>query len=319
MKHMKVLFGSLLISFVYYNTFAQTPSVSDSNKLIVSKGKKSDEVYSNVEKRFALVIGESDYSTEPKLPVSLNDADDMELTLVDAGFDVVKIVNKTKAEIDMAISLSAQYYETNKYDVALIYFSGHGAQYANIQMLAPIEFQNASVTGKDELTNYLQGCIRLPELVKKFNISQTKCILGIIDACRDSSYVVDENKSMQYQPEVNALFRANEGQSKLGIFYSTSFGKLSTAKSIDGKHSLFTTFIINNLKSKVTTFDALIRQVQSDMKPFVQTPVANPSYFEYQFQFFNNPKIASSPIIVEPAKSLLVTKTTIVPMIIISL
>lgn len=266
----------------------------------ISNGRKSDSVFSRNEKRLAVLIGVSKYR-DPSivdLPNCANDIIGMRDALTDAGFDVITIFDKRKAQIDAALLAAADYFKAQGYDVAMVYFTGHGAQYSNIQMLAPADFELRDVSGqKDDLGHYLKDCVLLPTAMSYFNIQQTKCVLGLVDACRDSDYVVDEslNKDLKYNPNLNKIFVSNEGKAKAGVFYATSFGTGASAVSSGGIYSFFTNIVLKKLAQRPNRFDDFIRDVQNEMKKSGQMPIGTAP--NYLFKFYTDNQNPSSTIV----------------------
>jgi hypothetical protein len=255
----------------------------------VSLGTHSNDVFPNSEKRFALVISVSDYTGIQPLPNCVNDATDITRALNAAGFDVMKVADKNKADIESAVNYASGYYATNGYNVALVYFTGHGADYAGFQLLAPLNFiQPANAGQKEDLKYYLDNCVVLADVIHKFTTNQSKCVLGIIDACRKEDYVrIPEKNISPYDERLNIWRRYLETDSKVSIFYATSLGSGTSSTSDNGKNSLFSSYVIAALSKKPGSWDNFVRDVQDEVKLVAPMP-HSVGGINFPFKFFEN-------------------------------
>ena len=114
-------------------TTTATPSAIVANSLA--------EFYKD-EKRFALVIGNSNY---PKsigvLKNPVNDATDFAKELQLSNFDVQLLTNATYGQMRAAMLKFKEKVDANERDktVALFYFAGHGLQHEDENYLVPID------------------------------------------------------------------------------------------------------------------------------------------------------------------------------------
>ena len=87
--------------------------------------------------RIALVIGNADYHGEFQLKKSINDAEDIEASLKELGFDKVMLI--TDADIaEMKNSLEKFSSWMKESNTSLFYFSGHAVQLGSKNYLLPI-------------------------------------------------------------------------------------------------------------------------------------------------------------------------------------
>jgi uncharacterized caspase-like protein len=129
--------------------------------------------------RLALVIGNKDYPHKPLIN-PINDARDIKATLEQIGFRVIYRENATLADMDSAVRSFVS--SLNKNSVAVVYYSGHGAQADGANYLIPI---GANIGSKAELKSraYDAGII----LAEMQDIGNSINIV-ILDACRNNPF-----------------------------------------------------------------------------------------------------------------------------------
>src|SRR5207237_7781596 len=97
------------------------------------------------DQRIALVIGNSNYQTAPKLANPGNDAQSMAQLLNSAGFEVTQATDLTRSDMVKVVQdFSAKVAERGPGTVAMIYYAGHGLQVAGANYLLPNDTTIAS-------------------------------------------------------------------------------------------------------------------------------------------------------------------------------
>jgi formylglycine-generating enzyme required for sulfatase activity len=115
------------------------------------------------ERRVALVIGNAAYRSMPRLPSAKNDADDVGKSLRELGFETVLATDLDRAGMNEALERFT--HTVLGADIALVYYSGHGLQFAGTNYLVPTDARlsaagdvNRSVLMPvDDLVDALQG------------------------------------------------------------------------------------------------------------------------------------------------------------------
>ncbi len=127
-------------------------------------------------RRFALVIGNSNYSSLSKLPNAINDARAITQSLRSAGFQVSKNENLDLATMQNVIRVFGE--KLGKNDVGLVYYAGHAVQVKGKNYLIPI---NENIKKSFEVPNRamdVDGVLLMLENIKNdLNIV-------VLDACR---------------------------------------------------------------------------------------------------------------------------------------
>lgn len=133
-----------------------------------------------MEKRLALVIGNSKYDGTTSLANPFNDASDMTLTLEDLGFEVNKQIdlNHTQMVTEFA-KFKRHIYD---YDVSLLYFAGHGLQIRGENYLAPIDID---LSNEERI---ILSCININNYLNDISIYSDKTNIIILDSCRTNPF-----------------------------------------------------------------------------------------------------------------------------------
>jgi hypothetical protein len=199
--------------------------------------------------RLALVIGNSNYTDLPKLKNPANDAHAIVGALRDIGFDVTLVTDASETNIRRAIRKFAE--QSDRVDVALIYYAGHGAQVNGQNYLLPLDMEIPHTEADIELSS-----LKVDDLINSIR-SPTKIVF--LDACRDNPALF---KNMVKGRGASPTGLAPTDASHLtalkpggGVFiaYATDAG--SIALEGEGAHSPFTQALLRNLKKPISLDD----------------------------------------------------------------
>ncbi|MEE2716650.1 MAG: caspase family protein [SAR324 cluster bacterium] len=131
-------------------------------------------------KRVALVVGNSDYSSEVgPLRNPVNDARTMARALREVGFEVTHLENAKLAEFREAVWDFGQ--RLRESEAALFYFSGHGVQYNGSNYLLPLGMRL-----KTPRHIQLQAVSENEVLAEMEGGTKNRVNLVIVDACRNN-------------------------------------------------------------------------------------------------------------------------------------
>ena len=133
-----LLRAGLLASLLSFGTgaaFAEAPNVDIRNGVQMPPA----------EQRVALVVGNSNYQTAPKLANPGNDAQSMSQLLNSAGFEVTKATDLTRNDMVRVVQdFTAKVAERGPGAVAMIYYAGHGVQIEGENYLLPVDAKISS-------------------------------------------------------------------------------------------------------------------------------------------------------------------------------
>ncbi len=182
------------------------------------------------EKRLALVIGNSEYSNGVSLKNPVNDANLIEGTLKELGFDVIKSLNVGKTEMENSIREFSR--RMSNYNVALFYYAGHGIQVDGVNYLIPTD---AKLENKNECS---WEAVAVNRVTDEFGKHETNTNIVILDACRNNPF-----RSWVRGPEQG--FKAMSPVNGTIISYATSEG--ATAADGTGANGLFTEELVKQM------------------------------------------------------------------------
>lgn len=190
----------------------------------------SCSLFSQTEKRIALVVGNSAYTTTP-LKNSVNDASLMATTLQGLGFTVIKKINVTKAQLEQAVQQFSEKLSVN--NVALFYYAGHGMQANGINYLIPIDAK------LDKESDLKYQAVNINFIVEEFQQYPQNTNIVILDACRD-------NPLASWARGGTRGFKAISPSSGTIISFATAEG--NTASDGVGVNGLFTSKLVEQMK-----------------------------------------------------------------------
>lgn len=134
----------------------------------------------NQEAKTALVIGNTNYDVGP-LRNPVNDANLMTNTLEGLGFEVIKLLDATKADMVEAVRKFETKVVAEK-GAALFYYSGHGLQVDGANYLVPVD---ADIKAEYEVES---TCLRADRVLRMLEYHDIPLNIVILDACRNNPY-----------------------------------------------------------------------------------------------------------------------------------
>ena len=194
--------------------------------------------------RKALVIGNADYTDKP-LTNPAHDAEDMARKLDALGFTVTKVKDADKRQfIDRLEAFRAS---LNPDDDAVIYYAGHGAQFAGLNYLAPV---NAAIYRDEDLET---EAVELKRVLNALGPVQNGLKLVIIDACRNNPY------PGSHRSGTRGLARVDGIPNQTLLWFAASPGE--EANDGRGRNSPFTEHLLRNLDKPGLKAEDVFKQV----------------------------------------------------------
>jgi len=186
--------------------------------------------------KFALVIGNGNYTGISRLNNPVNDANDMETALKGLGFTVEKVLNGNLDQMENAASNLVRRLGASKYIYGFFFYAGHGVQSGGDNYLIPVD------AGNIQTENHLrQRAFSVQTLLDNLNDSGNELNMIVLDACRDNPFGWSRSGSRG----LSVVGRAPAGSI---IMYATSAN--STAADGTGRNGLFTSQLLNNIKNQ---------------------------------------------------------------------
>lgn len=209
------------------------------------------------DKRVALVIGNSAYSSAPVLANPANDAADMARALTALGFKVVVGIDLDKAQFDKTLRTFAT--ELEGADTGLLFYSGHGLQVAGQNYLVPIDAK----VGRERDLDF--ETVRLDLVLKQMELERDgKTNIVILDACRDNPLAKNLARTMGTRSASIGTGLA-EVQTGVGTFiaYSTQPGNVALDGA--GRNSPFTQALARYVLEPGQTLTSVMINVRRDV------------------------------------------------------
>ncbi len=197
-------------------------------------------------KSIALVIGENNYLQQQSLSETEKDAKDISEALGRLGYDVQTYVDCNQH--DMSTAIADFQDQAEKYEVALLYFSGHGIMVNGENFLCPIDVDASSI-------KRIIGTSKKLEDVMKDMPENLKVKIFIIDACRT---------------DVNDLKGAGAGICPTNapkgslVAFATSPGTGADAGGPNG-NSMYTYCLLKYIETKGIAIEECFKRVRTEL------------------------------------------------------
>lgn len=222
------------------------------------------------EKRLALILGNSDYGSTNVLKNPVNDANLIEGTLKSLGFNVIKHLNATKAEMYEALREFSKLLP--EYNVALLYYAGHGVQVDGQNYLVPTDAK------LNEPADCKWEAMKVNDIVEEFEKVPENINIIILDACRNNPFRSWSRGGAQGFRTINSV-------SGTIISFATAEG--STAADGAGSNGTFTEELVKQMnvpQSLSSVFNNTRKQVMkrtnNQQRPLEMNGLTGDFYFK---------------------------------------
>jgi uncharacterized caspase-like protein len=243
----------------------------------------------HAQSRVALVIGNSAYRNASSLPNTQNDATDIAASFQRLGFSVKTLHNATFDDMRRALLQFGR--DTRGSDMAVVYFAGHGMEVGGDNWLIPVD---AELRSDRDVEN---EAISLKSAMLQV-ANATSLGLVILDSCRDNPFAAQMQRVSRTRAVDRGLARVEPTDNVL-VAYAAKDG--TVASDGRGRHSPFTTALLNNLEKAgveirfllATVRDEVLAATNRQQQPFVYGSLSpQPIYLKPPAQ---PPSVAAAP------------------------
>ena len=135
------------------------------------------------QQKYALVIGNSNYTGISRLNNPVNDANDMEGALRDLGFTVEKVLNGTLEQMETAVLNLQRRLGGSRNTYGFFFYAGHGVQSNGENYLIPVIADN--IRSEAQLRN---RAVSLQFVLDSLSEAGNELNMVVLDACRDNPF-----------------------------------------------------------------------------------------------------------------------------------
>ena len=210
---------------------------------------------SGFRRRVALVIGNGDYRSAPRLTNPTNDAADMSAALRKLGFDVVDGENLDRRGMDDAIRTFGR--KLDRADLAAFFYAGHGLQVAGKNYLVPID---ARLERPGDLA---LDAVDVGVVLAQMEAEQ-RVNLIFLDACRDNPLARSLARSLGARSASVGQGLASI-QSALGTMIVYATQPDNVALDGEGRNSPFTAALLKHIGDSGIDIATVIRRVRAEV------------------------------------------------------
>lgn len=229
----------------YFLRTNKTSTRETGNEAVVTVKRCSDR-FTFKERRIALVIGNTTYTSLPSLINPQSDAISVTDKLLTLGFDVVETFDCNISEFRSVLSQFEQI--ANGYQIALFYYAGHGIQKDGKNYLVP-------VTEKLQKPTDIDNCVDCEDILRSLERTTCRSRIVIFDACRSFNSALSDGKH-------RGLAQMQQLAPGTMVIFSTGFGQV--ASDGEGNHSPFAQALLSNIGQPRTSFEMEIKNVANE-------------------------------------------------------
>jgi hypothetical protein len=204
-------------------------------------------------RRFALVIGNSNYRNLDSLPNSVNDAEDIAASLKRLGWDVDQRSNLGNLDMGRVISAFMQKLKADKNNEGFFWYAGHGVEIEGENYLLPVD-----IGEEEDAARY--SSTRLADLLSQFDqTAGNKVNIVVIDACRNNPFKSTPN-GQRGSARSRGLVVVNHPPQDLFLMYSTAPGT-TAADGVNKRNSPFAEAFLKNIAKQESLVQMATRVV----------------------------------------------------------
>jgi formylglycine-generating enzyme required for sulfatase activity/uncharacterized caspase-like protein len=211
------------------------------------------------ERRIALVVGNSAYTSAAALRNPRNDANDMADALQKLGFEVVRGIDLNQERFATTIETFARAIDGA--DIALFFYAGHGLQLNDKNYLVSTDAQLTNEFLIPSETIQLDAVVRLMESKVPVNIV-------LLDACRNNPLAENLKRSLEIMRRTSALGRGLARIEPYGRDTLVAFAAAPGQEAADGegRNSPFTASLLKQMPKKGVEISVMLKEVAAEVR-----------------------------------------------------
>ena len=225
-------------------------------------------------RKLALVVGNGDYATVPKLKNAAKDATDIAAALTRLGFEVTLLTDVKGAELWDRVDAFG--VEAESAEASVFYYAGHAFQMQGANYLVPVD---AALTSREAIRTQTWN---LDGIIARLQDRRRQTLI-FLDACRNDPVPA----SVRGSGAADGLARVQTG---VGTFvaFATEPGGVTFDGAGEAANSPFTTAMLKNIETQGLSISDMMIKVRNDVteatggkqSPWDQSSLREQFYFQ---------------------------------------
>jgi hypothetical protein len=186
-------------------------------------------------RRYALVIGNSNYAKIEKLRTPANDAADIAEVLKRLGYTVDIKLNVGIDQMENAILEFTDRLALDRENEGFFWYAGHGVQVEGENYLLPVDIQ------AERITQVRRAAYSLTDILRGLESARNKVNVVILDACRNNPLPAENRtlaRGLSAAPVIQDTF----------VMFSTAAGATASDGDPNSRNSPFTEAFLKNME-----------------------------------------------------------------------
>ena len=200
--------------------------------------------------RLALVIGNSAYPGDAALPNAGNDARAIADTLRQLGFQVLELLDCSRAQMTEAIARTRATLQ-GRQGIGLLYYAGHGLQLDWRNYMVPVD---AAIASSADIA---AQAVDVGMVIDAFRAAGNRMNIVVLDACRDNPFAgTASGKGLAQLDAPPGTFLA----------FATAPGNVAVDGDARSGNGLYTRFLLEELRKPATTIENVFKRVRLNVR-----------------------------------------------------
>jgi hypothetical protein len=241
------------------------------------------------QQKFALVIGNGNYTALGRLKNPVNDAEDVAAALNGLGFNVDMVLDGDLDTMENAVMRLKSLLSASRNSYGFLFFAGHGVQSNGVNYLVPVGANIPSAGFLRDRTVSVQA------MLNELNDAGNELNVVVLDACRDNPFNWARSGS-------RGLTVIENQPADSIVVYATSAGSIS--QDGEGRNGLFTTHLLSNLRTPGLEVKEIFNRTGEDVIAASNRQQIPAVYIQFFGNAYFDENVSVSP---RPERPLLIT------------
>jgi uncharacterized caspase-like protein len=202
--------------------------------------------------RLALVIGNANYKTLPKLRNPANDARVIAAQLRQTGFEVTEAADLDLPAMKRQVeSFATEIEKRGRETVSVVYYAGHGFEQGSVNYIVPV---SADLKKRADMRSQ---AVAVAQIAERLAAARNQLNILVLDACRDNPFAESQTSATTGLVPMGAIY---------GVFIASSTASGKAALDGDDDNSPYTAALSEAIAAPGEKLEDVFKRVRRKVR-----------------------------------------------------